>query len=64
MAKNQPMTIKIEPQSDGVRRFRWSIFAGDRLRDNSPVSYATMREAKADAERAMQRLAVRQRTLH
>jgi hypothetical protein len=56
MADNHPFTIKIEPHPEGVRRSRWSIYEGGRLRDHSPESYATMREAKANADKVMQKL--------
>jgi hypothetical protein len=56
MAGNHPFKIKIEEDSQIERRFRWRIYQGDVPRDQSPQSYATIRHAKADAEKVMQRL--------
>jgi hypothetical protein len=56
MAENHPFIIKIEEDPQSERRFRWSIYEGDTRRDQSSQSYATIRHAKADAERVMQRL--------
>jgi hypothetical protein len=56
MAGNHPFTIKLEQDPQSERRFRWNIYEGEKLRDRSPQSYATIRHAKADAERFMQRL--------
>jgi hypothetical protein len=56
MAGDHPFTIKIEQDPESERRFLWIIFEGARLRERSPHSYATIRHAKADAERFMQRL--------
>jgi hypothetical protein len=57
MSRTHPFTIKIEEDPQIERRFRWKIYDGDMLlRDQSPQSYATIRHAKADAEKVMQRL--------
>ena len=56
MAGNHPFIIKIEEDPEIERRFRWKIYRGDMVRDQSPQSYATIRHAKADAEKVMQRL--------
>jgi len=63
MAEDQLLTIKIEPHSDGVRRFRWSVFDAGRLLDSSIESFATMREARADAEKFVQALIAKRRTI-
>jgi hypothetical protein len=56
MAENHPFTIKIVEDPQIERRFRWEIYQDDMLRDRSPQSYTTIRHAKADAEKVMQRL--------
>jgi hypothetical protein len=56
MAEKHPFTIEIEEDRQNERRFRWIIFEGEKPRQRSPQSYATIRHAKADAERFMQRL--------
>jgi hypothetical protein len=56
MAENHPFTIKLEQDPQSERRFRWNIYEGEKLRERSPQSYATIRRAKADAERFTQRL--------
>jgi hypothetical protein len=56
MAGNHPFIIKIEEDLKIGRRFRWKIYRGDTLSDQSPQSYATIRHAKADAEKVMQKL--------
>jgi len=63
MAEDQLFTIKIEPHSDGVRRFRWSVFDAGRLFDRSIESFATMREARTDAEKFVQALITKRRTI-
>jgi hypothetical protein len=66
MAGNHQFKIKVEEDPQTERRYRWSIYEGDELRDRSSQSYATIPHAKADAERVMQRrkLAKRQMTKH
>jgi hypothetical protein len=56
MAEKHPFTIEIEEDPENERRFRWIIVEGERPRQRSPQSYATIRHAKADAERFMQKL--------
>jgi hypothetical protein len=56
IAENHPFTIKIEPHADGVRRYRWSIYESEILRDHSSESYATIREADSDANKVLQGL--------
>jgi hypothetical protein len=56
MAGDHPFTIKIEQDAERERRYLWIIYEGARLRERSSHSYATIRHAKADAERFMQRL--------
>jgi hypothetical protein len=56
MAEDHPFTIAVERNIDIVDRFRWSIHENGKLREHSPISYATKREALADAQRVLQRL--------
>ena len=63
MADDQLFTIKIDPHSGGVRRFGWSVFDARRLLHSSIESFATMREARADAEKFVQALIAKRRTI-
>jgi hypothetical protein len=55
MAEQHPYSIKLEPNSDGpTRRYCWSIYKGNKPLANSARSYATKREAIAEAERRAQ----------
>jgi hypothetical protein len=55
MSPQSPFTIEIEAiSSDGVRRYQWAILDQAGVRSRSAMSYATMREARAHAERAAQ----------
>ena len=62
MAEKHPFTIEIDEDPQRERRFRWSIFEGEKLRDRSPQSYATIRHAKADADKFVQRLIIARRS--
>lgn len=53
MAENHPFTIKIEPDLLGRGRSRWRLCEGGCTRDRSIVSYATKREAEADATKKL-----------
>jgi hypothetical protein len=55
MAADHPFTIKIEPALLGVGRSRWMLYELGYTRDRSTVSYATRREAEADATKMMQK---------
>jgi hypothetical protein len=56
MAEDHPFTITVERIIDISNRFRWNIYENGRLREHSPNSYATKREALADAQMVLQRL--------
>jgi hypothetical protein len=60
MAAAHPFTTRIEADPLSERRFRWAVCEGDQIRLRSPHSYATRREAEADASKAMLRLAANQ----
>lgn len=56
MTTDHPFSFKIEEDPNNERRFRWVIYQDEKPRERSPHSYATIRHAKADAERFMQSL--------
>jgi hypothetical protein len=62
MAEDHPFTITVERIIDIVNRFRWNIYDTGKLREHSSESFATLREAQADAEKVMQRLITRWQT--
>jgi hypothetical protein len=64
VAKPHPFEIDVARNVDdlGVSRFRWSIYRDGQSRENSPHSYATKREALAEAERVMQKRVAQWRT--
>jgi hypothetical protein len=51
-----PFRIEISPRHEGTRQFLWTIFDGSGGRENSAFSYATIREAKAEAKKRLQSL--------
>jgi hypothetical protein len=55
-------TIKIEPDAGRPGRYRWTISEKGRIRDTSLYSFATKREAQADADRFLEKLNATWRT--
>jgi len=55
MAENHRFTITVEPDLSRGHRFRWTLYENGQPRNRSPVSYATRREAVADATRALEK---------
>jgi hypothetical protein len=55
LIENHPFTIRVEPDLLRDRRFRWTLYENGQLRNRSLVSYATEREAVADATKALDR---------
>jgi hypothetical protein len=55
MAENHPFTITVEPDLSRGHRFRWTLYENGRPRHQSPVSYATRREAVAGAAKALEK---------
>jgi hypothetical protein len=53
MAEDHPFTAKIDVDPLSERRFRWTVCEGVQVHMRSPHSYATRREAVADADKAM-----------
>ena len=56
MSTNSPFFTKVEQDADRPGRYRWFIFENGRMRDASVYSFATKREAQADADKFVQRL--------
>ena len=55
MVENHPFTITVEPDLLRDGRFRWTLCENGQPRNRSPVSYATKREALADAAKALEK---------
>lgn len=49
-------TIKIEPDAGRPGRSRWKIIESGKVRDTSVFSFATKREAQADADKFVEKL--------
>ena len=47
--------VRIETDPLNAVRYRWSLCEGDQVHLRSPHSYATRREAEADAKKALAR---------
>jgi hypothetical protein len=58
MAEPSPYTIFVESDPDRVTRFRWSIHEAGKERDKSMYSFATRRQAQADAEKFVEKLII------
>jgi hypothetical protein len=50
------LTIKVEPDSVRLCRYRWAVLEAGRQRDKSIYTFATRREAQADADRFVEKL--------
>jgi hypothetical protein len=55
MVENHPFTIRVEPDLLRDGRFRWTVYENGQPRNRSAVSYATQREAMADAAKALEK---------
>jgi hypothetical protein len=55
MAENHRFTIAVESDLSRGHRFRWTLYEDGQSRNRSPVSYATRREAVADAAKALEK---------
>jgi hypothetical protein len=53
VAEDPHFTINVEADPLREGRYRWTICEGVQIHLRSPQSYATRREAKEDAEKAM-----------
>lgn len=56
MEEVRAFAIKIEPDAGRPGRYRWKIFDGGKARDTSVYSFATQREAQADADKFVEKL--------
>jgi hypothetical protein len=56
MAEEHVFTINVARDVQRPDRYRWSVSENMRLRDKSLYSFATKREAQADADKFVQRL--------
>ena len=56
-----PFSFRVEADLMQKSRYRWAIGDGYRLYRRSPQSYATKRQAKNDALKAVSKLAARWR---
>ena len=55
MAEDHPFTITVEPDLLRDGRFRWTLCENGQPRNRSAISYATKREALADATKALEK---------
>jgi len=58
MTEPSPYTIYVSADPERIDRFRWSICEAAKERDKSMYSFATRREAQADAERFVDKLII------
>ena len=58
MQELSALTIHVTPDGDRPGRYRWNIHEGGKARDKSVYSFATKREAQADAEKFVDKLIV------
>jgi hypothetical protein len=56
MADVVDFTIKVEPDSARLSRYRWAVLEAGKQRDRSVYTFATRREAQADADKFVQKL--------
>jgi hypothetical protein len=49
-------TIKVEPDPARLWRYRWAVLEAGKQRDRSVYTFATRREAQADADKFVQKL--------
>jgi hypothetical protein len=56
MPENYAFTAAVTPDVDRPGRYRWSISVDRKLRDKSVYSFATKREAQADADKFVAKL--------
>jgi hypothetical protein len=56
MADVVDFTIKVEPDPARLSRYRWAVLEAGKQRDRSVYTFATRREAQADADKFVQKL--------
>ena len=55
MAEDHQITVVVEPDLLRSGRYRWTLLRSGQAQDRSEMSFATKREADADAEKALKR---------
>jgi hypothetical protein len=55
MIEDHQITVVVEPDLLRSGRYRWTLFRSGQAQDRSEMSFATKREADADAEKALKR---------
>ena len=58
MEEPPPFTIHIVSDPDRAGRYRWRVIEQGKARDVSMYSFATKREAQADAEKYVEKLII------
>lgn len=53
MSEDHQFTIRVEPDTSRPGRFRWALFKAHSAYNRSEMSYATKREAKAEAAKVL-----------
>jgi hypothetical protein len=55
MDENHQFTVRVEPDLSRPGRFRWALFKARQVYNRSEQSYATKREAAAEAAKVLDR---------
>jgi hypothetical protein len=55
MIEDHQFSVRIEPHPSRPGQFLWSLLKSDHVSDHSEMSFATKREAAADAAKALDR---------
>jgi hypothetical protein len=55
MIEDHQITVVVEPDLLRSGRYRWTLLRSGQAQDRSEMSFATRREADADAEKALKR---------
>ncbi len=55
MVEDHQITVVVEPDLLRSGRYRWTLLRSGQAQDRSEMSFATKREADADAEKALKR---------
>jgi hypothetical protein len=53
MAENHQFTVRVEPDSSRPGRFLWTLFKANHAYNRSEMSFATKREATAEAAKVL-----------
>jgi hypothetical protein len=55
MAEDHHFTVRIEPETSQSGRYRWTLFKSNQPYNRSEMSFATKREATAEAAKVLDR---------